>query len=219
MSVTLFWTVLLGSLALDQGLKAWTRGKLHEGQSLDLPWPGIFEIKRVTNEGIAFGLFQGLARLLTPIAIVIALFAIAYSFRNRKESLWMHAAMAFLAAGALGNLYDRIFLTGVTDMFWFRAINFPVFNAADIWITIATAILLLRWSVEAIWHKPAPAQSLWPSPEAKVRTTGAAPEREADPANLDPEVLSGETKSYAPQSLSMKADGQVENRIEGPLIG
>ena len=48
-------------------------------------------------------------------------------------------AMGLLASGALGNLYDRLFdRRGVTDMFWFRAINFPVFNVADACITVAT---------------------------------------------------------------------------------
>lgn len=202
MRATLFWGILLGSLVLDQGLKAWTRGKLHEGQSLDLPWPGLFEIKRVTNEGIAFGMFQGMAMLLTPIAIVIAIFAIAYSVRNKRESLWVHAAMAFLAAGALGNLYDRVFMAGVTDMFWFRAINFPVFNFADVCITIATAILLLRWSAEAIRPKREFAQSKWSRVEA---TEAGSP---------GPETL-----AYAPQSLSVNIDGQPENRTEGSSGG
>lgn len=152
--IGLFWFVLLGSLTLDQGLKAWTRGRLVENQSLDLPWPGVFELKHVTNDGIAFGMFPGMAIMLTPIAVGIALFAIYYIHKHRRESVWMHLAMAFLAAGAVGNLYDRVFKGGVTDMFWFRAINFPVFNLADVWITFATILLILRWSTEAVRPKP-----------------------------------------------------------------
>lgn len=162
--VGLFWFVLLGSLTLDQGLKAWTRGRLVENQSLDLPWPGVFELKHVTNDGIAFGMFPGMAIMLTPIAVGIAIFAIYYIHKHRRESVWMHLAMAFLAAGAVGNLYDRVFKGGVTDMFWFRAINFPVFNLADVWITFATILLILRWSAEAVRPKPMTTDGLYQTP-------------------------------------------------------
>jgi lipoprotein signal peptidase len=49
--------------------------------------------------------------------------------------------MALLCAGALGNLIDRIWDKRVTDMFWFRAIDFPVFNVADVCITAAGVML------------------------------------------------------------------------------
>jgi len=61
----------------------------------------------------------------------------------------MHAAMALLAAGALGNLYDRVKYGYVRDMFAARFVSFPVFNWADTCITIATAILILVWTKEA----------------------------------------------------------------------
>lgn len=166
MSRTGFWAILTSALALDQIIKAWIRGTLAEGQSLDGPWPGVFEIKHITNEGIAFGMFQGKALLLTPIAVIIAAFAIYYSHTHRRESRWTHVAMAFLAAGALGNLYDRVFRGGVTDMYWFRAVNFPVFNTADVWITLATAIFVIKWGAE----------SFRPDPRTQPRPTPAFPE-------------------------------------------
>jgi signal peptidase II len=153
--IGLFYGLLISLLAIDQGVKAWVRGSLSIEQSTDGPWPGVFEIKYVINKGIAFGLFPGMGGLLAPIAVIIAIFAIGYVHRHRRESVWMYIAMALLAAGALGNLYDRVFLEGVTDMFWLRIIDFPVFNVADACITVATAILILRWGYEAV-AKPAP---------------------------------------------------------------
>ena len=57
--------------------------------------------------------------------------------------------MGLLASGAIGNLYDRIVNGRVTDMFYFRSINFPVFNVADSCITVATILLILMWFSEA----------------------------------------------------------------------
>jgi signal peptidase II len=65
--------------------------------------------------------------------------------------------MGLLAAGALGNLFDRVAFGKVTDMFYFRAINFPVFNVADACITIAAGLLIYLWTVEAL-AKPKPAE-------------------------------------------------------------
>jgi len=133
-------------LILDQVVKNWVQGAIPRGGSVHgLPFPGIFELTLQYNEGIAFGFLQGKGTLLSPIAVAIAGGTAWYSFRHPKESIVTHIAMALLAAGALGNLYDRVVHGRVTDMFWFRKINFPVFNVADSCITIATILLIFTW--------------------------------------------------------------------------
>ena len=147
------------AILLDQALKAWARhvfdanlAALHSG-----PFPGFFEFTLTYNEGIAFGMFQGHGKFLAPVAILMSGGAVWYSLRHPRDPALAHVAMGLLAAGALGNLYDRMFLGKVTDMFYFRAINFPVFNVADSCITIAAVLLIYLWSVEAmVKPKPAP---------------------------------------------------------------
>ncbi len=140
-------------LIADQAVKDWVRGAIPAHGSIhSLPLPGIFEITLQYNEGIAFGFFAGKGLLLSPVAIAIACGAAYYSFKNPKETWWTHIAMGLLASGALGNLYDRIVNGRVTDMFWFRAIQFPVFNVADSCITVATIMLIISWFGEAAKH-------------------------------------------------------------------
>ncbi|MBQ0059171.1 MAG: signal peptidase II [Lachnospiraceae bacterium] len=50
--------------------------------------------------------------------------------------------MALLAGGAIGNLIDRVFLGSVRDFIYFKLINFPVFNVADIAVTCSAFILV-----------------------------------------------------------------------------
>ena len=147
-----FAVVLASTLVLDQVVKAWARGAMNEGGSVRaLPWPGVFEFKLQYNEGVAFGLMQGMGKWLAPVAIAIALGAAWYSFKHPKEGVWSHVAMALLASGALGNLYDRLFdPRGVTDMFWIRIIDFPVFNIANACITASTILLILIWWRDAL---------------------------------------------------------------------
>ncbi len=145
MNRRLFFAIAVVALALDQVTKWWARVASEgvEGRSLAELWPGVFELKLVFNEGIAFGMFQGAGVFLTPIAAVIAAGAVWYSLKHPNESRGVHVTMALLCAGALGNLIDRIALGKVTDMFWIRAIDFPVFNVADVCITVAGVMLAL----------------------------------------------------------------------------
>lgn len=156
----LFWAITLSMLATDQAIKLWTRNAFHEGQSRPVPWPGVFELRLTYNEGVAFGMLQGLGVMTAPIAVAIALGCAFYSHRARERRT-IHVALGLLAAGSLGNLVDRLWLGRVTDMFWFRAVNFPVFNFADSCITVAAVLLILRWGREAVSHVPhhAPAEA------------------------------------------------------------
>lgn len=145
-----FAATLLASVLVDQLVKFWVRAALVPGESLHLPWPGVFEITLAYNRGVAFGLLQGFGVYLFPIALAIAVWAFLYSLRHPREPLTLHLALALVAGGAVGNLIDRLALGKVTDMFWFRLIDFPVFNVADSCITVGTALLIWRsWSAAA----------------------------------------------------------------------
>ncbi len=155
-------------LVLDQAVKLWIERTIPRGGSLNgLPFPGFFELTNQYNQGIAFGFLQGKGKLLSPIAVAIAGGTAWYSFRHPKEPWVTHIAMSLLAAGAVGNLIDRIFRDRVIDMFWFRKINFPVFNVADSCITVATILLILTWFAageRAKEHAPPIAET--PTPRA-----------------------------------------------------
>ena len=152
--VPFFYVVLLATILLDQLVKYWVRGAIPEmGSIAGKPWPGVFELTLTYNKGIAFGMFNGKGALLAPIAIVIAGGAALYSLKHKEEGWTSHLAMSLLASGAIGNLIDRIFAGKVTDMFWFRLINFPVFNIADSCITIATILLIGIWTFQGFQAK------------------------------------------------------------------
>ncbi len=139
-------------LVIDQAVKAWARHTFGDNLSAlgGKPFPGFFELTLTYNDGIAFGMFQRHGVLLAPIAIGMSAAAIWYVVTHKREPLIVHLAMAFLTAGALGNLYDRLVLHKVTDMFYFRAINFPVFNVADACITVAACLLIVTWGLDAL---------------------------------------------------------------------
>jgi signal peptidase II len=149
----LFWVAMVVFIVIDQLVKLDVRHTMVAGQALPYPWPNVFEIQLTFNQGIAFGYFQGKGVMLAPIAVVISVGSIWYILKHPEESKWNHFAFGLLAAGALGNLFDRVAFQRVTDMFWFRLINFPVFNVADSCITVATTMLIIGWWAEAAQRK------------------------------------------------------------------
>ena len=48
-----------------------------------------------------------------------------------------------ILAGAVGNLIDRIMNGYVVDFIYFQVINFPVFNVADICVTLGVVFLII----------------------------------------------------------------------------
>jgi signal peptidase II len=144
----LYLVIILLTVILDQVVKAWARGAMRIGEAIAVPWPGVFELKLVYNEGVAFGLLAGKGALMTPFAVLIAVLVTGYLVKHPQESRLNHAAYGLLVAGALGNLIDRLKDQRVTDMFWFRLINFPVFNIADAAITVGAILLMFGWLKE-----------------------------------------------------------------------
>ena len=107
--------------------------------------PGILELTYVQNRGAAFGILQN-ARIFFLLITAAALLVIGYClFRapDGKKYIPMRVCLYLIAAGAVGNLIDRLFLSYVRDFIYFSLIDFPVFNVADIFITCATFMLLL----------------------------------------------------------------------------
>ncbi|MFN7172371.1 MAG: signal peptidase II [Fimbriimonadaceae bacterium] len=150
MSNRLLYSIIFVSLlVIDQLVKLWARSAFVVGEKPGYPWPGVFELTLTYNQGIAFGMFQGAALLVTPIAILIAGAATYWVWTRPDESKLSVVAWAMIASGAIGNLIDRIWLGKVTDMFWFRLIDFPVFNVADSAISVGAVLLICSYLFES----------------------------------------------------------------------
>ncbi len=150
-------------IAFDQVVKAWARDAAGwvEYRTFWPIWPNVFEFKLVYNHGIAFGMAQGAGVFLTPIAIIIAGYATYHIAKSKNDPPGVFIALTLLCAGAIGNLIDRLWMGKVTDMFYARFIDFPVFNIADICISLAGTLIVLL-ALKDTFSKPEP--KLEPSP-------------------------------------------------------
>lgn len=109
-------------------------------------WEGVFELQYLENRGAAFGIMQG-QKIFFVIFTSIAMVAIAWFFLKKipdaKRYRFFDIICVLLFAGAIGNFIDRIRLNYVIDFFYFSLIDFPIFNVADIYVTVAAFAMIL----------------------------------------------------------------------------
>jgi signal peptidase II len=132
----------LGVIFSDRLTKIVVLSSLHQSQSNKVI-PDIFYITLVMNDGVAFGMFKGRGALFIVLSAVICAAIIVYVVRRKDISFSMSLALGMILGGAIGNLADRVMFGSVIDFLDFRI--WPVFNVADSFITIGSALLL--WSM------------------------------------------------------------------------
>jgi signal peptidase II len=105
-------------------------------------WPGVFHITYVENNGAAFGILQDSRIFFIAIGVAVCA-AILYVLIKKRARfpLWVRASMAAVFAGSMGNLIDRIAHGYVIDLFYFKLINFAVFNVADALMVVGTIMI------------------------------------------------------------------------------
>lgn len=132
-------------IALDQFTKQLAVTYLKNQPNIVL-WEGVFELEYLENRGAAFGIMQG-QRLFFVIFTSIAMIMIAWFYLKRipndKKYRYLDIICILLFAGGIGNFIDRIRLNYVVDFFYFSLINFPIFNVADIYVTVAAFAMIL----------------------------------------------------------------------------
>ena len=105
----------------------------------------IFELEYLENRGAAFGIFQNQRWFFVIMTVVILVIVSWFYGRTpvEKRYLPLRICMIVLTAGAIGNFIDRLTRGYVVDFFYFSLIDFPIFNVADIYVTVTFIVLVL----------------------------------------------------------------------------
>lgn len=151
----LYAIVALLVIVLDQWTKLWvsTNADL-------LPYtlvPKVISLVNAQNPGGAFGFLadKNATVIFIAVAGLIALLTIIALSTNLIKGSLGRWSLVFISAGGLSNAIDRLMSQGkVQDMikldflervhlFGLKGINFPIFNVADIFITVFCFLLIL----------------------------------------------------------------------------
>ena len=106
--------------------------------------PGVLELRYLENRGAAFGMLQNRQWIFVVFAICCVILCCWYVFRLDAEDRHLASGicLSVLAAGASGNLIDRVARGSVIDFIYVSLIHFPVFNVADICVSVSTIVLV-----------------------------------------------------------------------------
>lgn len=117
----------------------------------------------IENPGMAFGIQIINKAYLTIFTIIAVIGLFFFLIKIRKKSFWLRIPVALILAGAIGNLIDRVFfgvIFGYAPLLLGRVVDFinidffnlqilgydlsrwPIFNLADVFITIGFILLL-----------------------------------------------------------------------------
>jgi len=150
----ILWAMVFAMLAVDHLTKWLTTTNLARGQSHPFI-QDVLHFTYVRNYGAAHGMFRDSRWVflsLSSVAIVVLVIMLVF-FYDRFSTLANFGAASILAGG-VGNMIDRTFFGeylfggGVIDMIDVRAFGGiwgPVFNFADIFITLGVVVFMFAF--------------------------------------------------------------------------
>ena len=144
--ITIDIIIMAVLVLIDQLTKNWAVNNLKDADPVILI-KGVLQLYYLPsgNTGAAFGILSGHRILFLCIAAAVVgviLFLLIRLPIDRRFTV-IRILLIFIAAGGIGNMIDRFVLTYVIDFIYFYLINFPIFNVADCYVTVATIILAL----------------------------------------------------------------------------
>ena len=225
----LYAIVAVIALIIDQAVKYWTTAHivLNSGQHKLIP--GFIHLANVHNTGAAFSFMEG-ARWVFVALCALFVAALIYLLVNNiikgKTARWM---AVLVMAGAVGNCIDRIISGYVVDMFEFEfkifGQQFPVFNVADIFITvcgIAFCVCILLEKPEDERAKRARQAEAAPYSQSQSRTAALRAKSRLSPvvASVRPAPAAWALTTPLPSGSAMprrKTQGYPERQASPPL--
>ena len=107
---------------------------------------GILEFNYLENRGAAFGVLQNQKYFFVFVALIFigVIVFVLIKVPAQKKYYSLNILLVMIAAGAVGNMIDRVRYDYVVDFIYLVCIQFPIFNMADIYVTTATVILVFQ---------------------------------------------------------------------------
>ena len=139
--------IIAAIVLIDQISKILVRMLMTEGQTISII-DGFFSLAYFNNSGVAFSFLSGHRAAVTVLQVVSLLLVGVLLFMTKGRRKLYDFSLAIILAGGIGNVIDRVLFGKVTDMLSFSIFP-PIFNIADIGVTVGCALLLIDIILEA----------------------------------------------------------------------
>ena len=163
----------------DQLIKYYTVAHITLSTGMQKLIPGFIHMTYLQNKGAAFSFMADSSAsrivfvILCVVVCAVLIVLMVKGVLSGKGSRW---CAVFVMAGAVGNAIDRLVSGYVVDMFEFEFFTFPVFNLADIFITVGGVLFCVFVLLEGRTPKAKKIKDTASEDEAEE------PEAEATPA-------------------------------------
>lgn len=147
--IVLTFIIVIGWIIADLFSKQYIASHFQVGEAKTII-PNFFWLFYIRNQGAAWGILSGHQELFVLIALIAGVVMIYYYVKARSDQRMLRIGLAMLFGGMVGNVYDRVALGYVRDFLAFNIFgyHFPVFNVADMGVTIGMAVILLSLAIE-----------------------------------------------------------------------
>ena len=108
---------------------------------------GLLSLTHLRNNGAAWSILEGQQWFFVLTTVIVLAVAIWFWLKNLSKN-WYAIGLTLIISGALGNFIDRVRQGYVVDMFQLDFINFPIFNVADILLSIGFVVLFIVILIE-----------------------------------------------------------------------
>lgn len=204
--------IILGGIIVDLVSKAIVEHTMEPRQSVVLI-PKFLNISYTTNDRAAFGSDFGLGNLLgdggvMAFFIIVTVLAVGFFgfllFKKPKKGMLFRVAFSLIIAGAIGNLYDRVFLGEVRDFIEFEYFgltifgqtHFAIFNIADSCVVVGAILLAIYF--------------IFFDPSLKLKPKKEAQAANAESGEAEAEGEADKTEIEANKSDDVTKVGQAE---------
>lgn len=112
---------------------------LLDGKSIKLI-DGVIRFESSHNTGAAWSMLQGKIWFFVLGAIVFTVAIHLFDHFIKPQNKWYNWGFIFMLAGTIGNAIDRIQFGYVRDFIMLEFVNFPIFNLADMFLTVGVVL-------------------------------------------------------------------------------
>ncbi len=158
------WTLTVLGLAADLWSKHWAFHVMTDKRHILIE--DCLSFQRSLNPGALFGMGQNWSPLFIGASLFAMVFVVYVFSRSTRHQRSFHVGLGCVLAGALGNLYDRLFNDGKVRDFIKIDLRIAghdiwpwIFNIADVLLVIGVGLLMIN-----IWFEKPSVQPAEPGP-------------------------------------------------------
>ncbi|MCC5890292.1 MAG: signal peptidase II [Alkalibacterium sp.] len=145
----LYYLTALIVIGLDQLTKYMTVQSIPYREVVE--WiPGFISFTHHRNTGAAWSILEGQMMFFYIVTLIVVGVIIYYLHVYGRKDRLFGLALSLILGGAIGNFIDRLLFQYVVDMVRLEFINFPIFNVADMALTVGVGLMIVYLILDEI---------------------------------------------------------------------